>query len=361
MEESKKSNHKGFKIFIAIFLVLSLIFLKEENQTKIIKFLDSFSGGEKVLKLVDSFTIHDDIMNINIYDGTIVKWDNSKLTYLKTDGTIVLEKEFNFDIPFIYYGDKYIYVGDKSTGDIYSLDSKGETIDRLQLNKEIFNIKESHGNFIYHTKSLTGESINILDKDGILIGNYSFEDKNILEYTTNSSGSKHSLALLDLNGEVLKTQIHLFGEDKESLGSIDIENEITVYLGFVLEDELIALTDKSLYFIKDGKIMLKKQFDLIKDIYLGKEEIYILYSNYLEVIDFDGRTQHKIGFTQEYNKLIPFDNRVLIYGDNNLELVEGKEHILKHNEDFQDIFVGKGQILIWGSDEIKTYEVSNKK
>lgn len=360
MEETKKNKHRGFKIFIAIFLILSLIFLKEENQIKIVKFIDSLMGKEKVLSLVDSFNIDDDFMNINVYDETIVKWDNSKLTYIKLDGTLILEKEFNFEDPFIYHGDKYIYVGDKATGDIYSLDKKGETKDRLQLNKEIFNMKEVHGNIIYHTKSSNGESINILNTDGVLIGNHTFEGKNILGYTTNKSGDKHSLSLLDLNEETLKSQIHIFGEDKENLGSIDIENEITVYLEFTSKDELIALTDKSLYFINEGKIMWKKQFDLIKDIYLGEEEIYVLYSSYLETIDFDGRTKNKIGFSQDYNKLIPFDNRVLVYGNNNIELVDGPDIILKHSEDFHDIFVGKGKVIILGSDEIKTYVVSNK-
>ena len=66
-----------------------------------------------------------------------------------------------------------------------------------------------------------------------------------------------------------------------------------VYLNFTSKNEIIALSDRSLYLIKDDKIMWKKEFDLIKDIYLGKDKIYILYSNYLETIDFNGNTEEK--------------------------------------------------------------------
>ena len=360
MEENKKNSHKGFKIFIILFLILSMIFLKKENQDKIIRFLDSFGGKEKILKLTGSFQHNGDIRNISIFEGNIVKWTNNKLSFIKTDGTLILEKEFNFTDPFIYYGKKYTYVMDKSTGDIYSLDKNGETKKKLQLNKEVFNIKESNQNLIYHIKTIAGESINILDKDGVLIGNHSFEDKNILTYATNDNGTKNAISLLDLNDQILKSQILFFGENKEALGSLNIEGEIIIYIGYTSTDEIIALTDSVLYSIKDSKIMWRKQFDLIKDIYI-EDKIYILYSNSLETINLDGRTENKIGFTEEYKKILPFEGRVLLYGDNNIALVEGDKQILKHNEDIIEVSVSNKQLLLWGPKEIKTYRIANKK
>lgn len=360
MEDSKKSSLKGFKIFIMAFLILSLFLLREENQNKLIKFLDSILGKEKVLKLVDSFKNEGDIQNINIYDGTIVKWSNNKISFMKTDGTIIREKEFNFTDPFIYYGDKYLYVMDKSTGDIYSLDKKGETIDRFQLAQEIFNIKESNQNLIYHIKNLDVESIRILDEEKKLIGNYSYENKNILTYTTNKEGDMTAISLLDLNEGILKSQIECYGKNKEKLNSLDIEGEIVIYLDFTPNNEIVALSDGSLYFIKDGKIMWKKQFDLIKDIYTAEDKIYILYSNYLESIDFDGRTENKIGFTEEYNKILPFQGKILVYGDNNIAIAEGDKQILKHEENINGVFIDKDQILLLSPEQVKTYKISSK-
>lgn len=361
MEDNKKSNLKGFKIFIIVFLILSLFLLKDDNQKKLMRWLDSIGGKEKVLKIVDSFQGEGNIENINFYDGTVVKWSNNKISFIRTDGTLILEKEFNFINPSIYYGHKYIYVMDKSSGDIYSFDSKGKTVDRLQLGKEIFNIKESHQNLIYHIKNLDVENISILDKDRESIGNYSYKNMNILTYATNQEENLYTISLLVLNEGILKSRIECYDGNNEKLNSLDIEGELVIYLDFTEKGEIVALSDRYLYFIKDGKVMWKKQFDLIKDIYLEKDKILILYSNYLESIDFDGRTENKIGFTEEYNRILPFGEKILIYGDNNIVIVEGDKQILKHEDNIRGVFTSKDQILIWSTEQIKTYEVSNKK
>lgn len=309
MEENKRSSHIGFKIFIIGFLILSMIFLKEENQNKIIGFLDSLWGKEKVLKLTDSFEGQEDIISMNVYDGNIVVWRNNKISFLKSDGTLALEKEFNFVEPSVYYGDKYIYIMDNSTGDIYSLDKKGQTVDRLQLNKEIYNIKETNENLIYHIKTFDLESINILNKNKVLIGNHSFENENILSYATNKNGNMTLVSLLNLKGDMIKSHLYCYGENNEKLNSLSFQGEILLFLEFTSKEEIVALTDKGLYFIKDGKIMWKKQFDIIKDICVWDNKIYILYSNYLETIDFTGRVENKIGFAEEYNKIVAFDKK----------------------------------------------------
>ncbi|WP_313755911.1 DUF5711 family protein [Tissierella sp.] len=360
MEENKKFGSKGFKIFIIIFLTLSMFLLKEENQNKLINFINSVSGKEKVLELVNSFKNNGDIQNINIYDKTIVKWSNNKISFMKIDGTPILEKEFNFTEPYISYGDKYIYVADKSTGDIYCLDKNGETKDRLQLNKEIFNLKESHENLIYHIKSPDTENIKIIDKDGALILNQSYEGENILTYNTNNQGNLSAISSLSLNGEILKSKIDCYGENNEKLNSIDIDSEIIIYLDFTAKDDIIALSDSSLYFIKEGKTIWEKQFDLIKDIYLGKDKVYILYSNYLEIIGFDGKSENKISFTDDYKKILPFQGGFLIYGDNKVVIIEGNKEILKHEDNIIRILTNKDQILLWGPEEIKVYRISSK-
>lgn len=361
MEENKKTSHKGFKLFIIIFLILSVFLLKKENQNKIVELFDSLGNKEKVLWLTNSFKNDGDIEDINIYDDNIIKWSNNKITFMKIDGKIILEKEFKFTEPSIYFGDNYIYVMDKSTGDIYSLDKNGETVDRLQLNKEIFNIKVSNESLIYHIKSPNEENISILDKDKVLTGNHSYENKNILTFVVNKNGKTNALSILNLNEGMLKSQIETYGENNEKLSSLDIEGEIVLFLEFTSTDDLIALTDRALYSINNGKIMWKKQYDLIKDIYLKDEKIYILYSNYLESVDLDGRTESKLGFTEEYKKIVSFGKRILLYGDNNVVIVEGDKQILKHNENILGVFTSKNKILIWGPEEIMLYELSNKR
>ncbi len=361
MEENKKTSHKGFKLFIIIFLILSIFLLKKENQNKIVELFDSIGNKEKVLWLTNSFKNDGDIENINIYDDNIVKWSNNKISFMKTDGKIILEKGFEFTDPSIYFGKNNIYVVDKSTGDIYFLDKNGETIDRIKLNKEIYNLKESNANLIYHIKSPNQENISILNKENLLIGNYSYDNENILTFVVSKNGTTNAVSVLNFNEEILKSKLEIYGQNNEKLNSLDIEGEIVLFLEFTSNEDLIALTDRALYSIKEGKIKWKKQYDLIKDIYLEDEKIYILYSNYLESIYLDGRTENKIGFTEEYKKILPFGRKILLYGDNNITILEGDRQILKHNENMQRVFTSNNKIFVLSSDEILLYELKNKK
>lgn len=355
----EKDNRKGFKVFIIIFLVLSMFLLNEKNQEKLIVFFDSISGKDRTLELVNSFKDSKPLVSVNLYDNNIVKWNGNKLSFLKDDGTIILEKEFNFEDPFIYYGEKNIYVTDKSTGDVYSLDKNGQTINRNQIKKELFNLKESNGHILYHTKENGQEIIKLLDKDNAIIGSNSYEDKNILTYEVNKNGKKRVLSLLDFKGKALKSQIEVYGENNEKLNALDIEGEIVVYLKFLSKDEIIALTDNNIYCIKEDEILWKRQFDLIKDIYVG-EDIYILYSNYLETIDFSGKTKDKIGFTEDYGNIIDFNGKILAYGEKGMSIIEDNKEILKHTDEIKDVRTSKNNILIWNNDEIKVYKLSNK-
>lgn len=359
MEEEKKNNHKGFKIFIIIFIIGTLFLFKKENQEKIIGIINSITNKEKTLILIDSFP-SGDIVDINLYDDTIVKWTDNKLSFLNIDGTKIIDKEFNFTEPDIFFGENIIYPMDKATGDIYYLNRKGETIDRLEMDKGIFNFEEINQNVIYHGKSPNVEDLNILDKNRIQIGHYSYETENILRYSTNKEGTKNVLALMDINQGFIKSRIDYYGENNEKLNEIEIDGEIVVYLGFTPKDEIIVLTDSGIHFIKDEEVLWKKDLNLIKDIYLNEKGIHILYSNYLEVIDFEGNTKEKIGFMEEYKKMIAFKNNTLVYGNNNMVLVQGEKEIMKEEIEIIDIYTSKNNILIWSPEELNIYEIISK-
>ncbi len=363
MEESKKKGNKKFKMFIIIFIIAILFFSKKENQEKLIEILNSIKINQKTLKLIESFPVEEDVKDLDLYDKNIMKWRDNKLSFLELDGTLSLEKEFNLEEPYIFFGEKYIYGIDKSSGDIYFLDKKGETINRIQLKTQIFNIKESHSNLILHIRNLNMESINILDKDGNLIGNNLVKDRNILTYSTNKDGSKYVLSLLNLKEGAIKSQIEIFDINGEKLASIDLEKEIVVNLEFTDNEEVIILTDKGLYYIKDNKILWKKQFDLIKDIYLDKDKIYVLYSNYLESIYFDGRTKSKMSFSEEYKKILSLDKHIFLYGDKYIVGIQDEKEILKYESDEKilGLYGTKSNLMIWNPNKVNIFSITNKK
>lgn len=358
MEENKNNTHKWLKIFILVFIIIVIFLFNKDKQNRVLDLINSFKSEEKTLLLTNSFD-NDNILDINIYNDTMAIWKENKLSFIKTDGEMILEKEFSFTNPAIYYGEKYIYPFDKDTGDIYFLNKSGETVDRLQLGKEIFNIKEIKGHLFCHSKDDNKENIDILDKDWVLIGNPAFEDKSILSYDINKNGSRTVVSLLNLNDNILKSEIQYYGENNEELGSLNIEGEIILFNEIIKDADEVILTDKSLYYVKDKEIVWKKEFNLIKDIYI-EEEIYILHGNYLEIIDLNGETISKVGFTKDYNNIANFRNSTMVYGDENLAIVSREELVLEHDESILKAYNNGGEIIILGPNVLNIYKLTNK-
>ncbi|MFA7412472.1 MAG: DUF5711 family protein [Tissierellaceae bacterium] len=356
----KRKSSKGLKILLLILLALMAFLLGRTDKLGTLSIFEYFTEKEKSLIVRDS--IEDgDILDIGLYVGNLVKWKYNKLSFLKLDGTMIVEKEFKFSKPDIHFGDMFIYLYDKSSGDIYIFDKKGETINRLQLGREIYNLKESGGNLFYHIKMEGFEIVNVLDRDGVLVGNYSYEKENILTYSSNEDGRINALGLLSLGEENLGSKIDSFGQANERLGSLFLEGEIVLHLDFSPKDELIILTDRNLYLVRDGNIMWKKQFDLVKDIDIRGDRIYILYSNYLEVMDYGGRVESKIGFGDEYKKIDLLGDRIMLYGDNQLIVLDKDKQILKHKGQIRKAYQGKNEILLLLTEGIRTYDIVNKR
>lgn len=353
-EESIK-KHKGFKIVILIILIVGIIVLKEENRDKLFSFLSSFRGGEIEIQLLNSINIPE-TLNIEVYGDNICVWRDNKISFFDMDGNLEVEKQFSFESPLLHFGDNYIYIGDKSTGDIYKLDKDGETVKRMDFEKPFFNIVEKNKNTIYHTKLENSEDIYLYDKNDDMIAEYSFLDKNILSYEMENAPKQYTISILDLSENKLTSKIEYYDKKNEKLYDLEIDEEIVIYSQFIDKHNMAALTDKSLYSIKDAEIIWQKSFNLIKDIYI-EDNIYILYSNYLESINAQGKTVKKIGFTEDYQKIIPFNRDILVYGQNGFSLVSNGKEILKHEGEIDLLASSKNSIIILKDDKLDIYKV----
>lgn len=350
-------NHKTFKLLILLLLFIGIIFIKEDNQNTLISFLNSFKNTESQIELVNSINIPE-TLSMKMYKDNLAIWSENKLTLFDAKGNLQMKKQFNFQSPLIHFGNEFIYVGDKSTGTIYKIDSIGETKNRINFENSFFNIKEENENIVLHTKSTDKESVYIYDKNDVLIGNHSFKDKNIINYALGSS-EEYSLSILILNGDSLKSNIVFYGKNNKELYSLDMDSEIILHSQFVKKQTMIALTDQSLYFIKDGKIVWQRSFNLIKDIYI-KDKIYILHSNYLESIDYEGKTIEKIGFNKDCQKILPFNRDILVYGENSFSVISDGKEILSNDVNIDILSSSKDKIFILKNDKLDIYKVSKK-
>lgn len=277
-------------------------------------------------------------LDINIdqvayYNGDIILWGDNKLRGLKLDGHVEWQKEFNFDEPRAYFSKEKIYIFEKPTGQVYTLNPKGETLEKFQLNMDVYNIAESSGNILVHIKEGNKEIIKVLDNKGQVIGENLVENRNILTYCVDANNKYYAFSTLNLEKENLKSEIQTYGLEGEFLWTAYSDNEIIMYMNFIDEDNLIALSDKGIYLLYDGNILWKKHFQLIKDIYMDEKNIYILYGNTLEIISFDGRTLEIDSFTEEYKKIFPFGKYLVLCGNNNIIGLKDGEEVFRYKSE----------------------------
>lgn len=332
-KENKRIN-LGFKIFIILLIGIILLFSKKENQEKFIDFIQVVKSSSIDLKVIESFPIESNIDNIAFYNKGIMIWKDKKLTRLSLKGSKEWEKEFILDEPHAVFGEKGIYIYEKSTGDIYFLDSSGETEEKIELNTSINNIVEGFENIIVHNQKTNMESLNILDKKGNIIVNNLIDDKNILTYCINENSTEYALSALNLNEENIKSELQVFNLDGKISSTSQFDNEIILYSNYIEDDKILVMSDKSLYVYNKGNILWQKEFQLIKDIYVNKEKINILYGNTLEILSFDGMMEEKYSFAEEYKKIIAFDKYITLYGEEYIiGLRDGKEIFKYKSED----------------------------
>lgn len=360
MEDNRSKSYRGFKIFILFLLIGIIFFLNRDNQVKFIDAYRSLTIRDKTLEKIKSIDLDRTSQRMGLMDKNISIFDDSKLTIIDLEGNLILEKDFNFTSPDLVFGDDSYYVMDKSTGDIYISNKKGETIERVSLGNSIFNLVEEDDNIIVHTKSDEEESIVILDNKGVFLRVHLVEDMDILTYNIDKNKDRYLISNLIIKDEV-KSQVYTYSIAGELLSSSHIDNEIIIFTKFV-KDDLIALTDKCLYYMRDNKIYWKKPLSKIKDILVYNDQIYLLDSDNLEIVNLEGRTMEKFILKEGFSKLINHDDLILVWGDYDLLGVQGGKEILSYRHDLpiKDLVINKYHLALVDNDSIHLFNIRNR-
>lgn len=350
---------KSFKRLLLILGIILLFILKRKGIFDLSNLGKVFGPREKELSLINAIQLDEDIKDIHIYDDYIVKWMDNKLVFLDKDGIVVNEREFDFTDPLISYTDDYIYVINKSNGSIYTINENCKAVREINLNKEIYNLKESNGNLIFHRKLDENEEITILNSDGYKIGEFIYENKNILSYITNIDNTKRITASLVVEPK-FKSIIDIYDENNNIIKTLNIEDEIVMYLKYLDAENLVILTDSGLYAAKNGEIIWSNAFDLVHDIYISGDIIYILHSNQISTVDFNGKVKKVLDFEGDYNKLLPYEDGLILYGENGLSITRKNKEVLSHRDKIKGIYTDKSNIFIWTPSRLNEYEIIDK-
>lgn len=346
MEESTKTMSKGFKIFLIILIIGILFFMKVENRNRLGNIIQSIAVKEKSLDFTNRIPLDKGVNSINLYENTLIKWSENNLSFLKTDGSLLWEKEYNFVEPLIYYGKSWIYTIDKATGHIYSMDKNGDTVFKAQLNQGIFAVKESNDQLMVHIKDENGENIKIMNHMGDIIKIHEELDNNILYYNLDSQGDKYGISTLNTKGDTLVSQLGIYNFSGEKLQDVEFKNMIILRTEFVKND-ILVLTDTSINYIKDGIVKWKRHFPAIKDMYLDGDNILILYDKNFEIIGLDGKTIEKFVFAADYKKIKYMDKIILLYGKGDILGIKGNKEVLNYKLDNEILALYNNQTSIY--------------
>lgn len=364
MEEKKKGkSHISFKIFILILLGILLFFLKEENQKKFIQFIDRTTLMSLEPMIEDSIFIGEDIEQVFAYEEGIILWKENQISKLSLDGSKEWEREFVFEETGISVGETYIYIYEKPSGIIHFLDNKGETIHRVDIETSIMNLVENIDNILVHFKGTNGEGICILDMEGNIVDSSIVSNRNILTFSVDDEGDlTYLVSSLDLGKDAIKSHVEVFKKGEQSQLDKEFKDEIIFYSNFIHRDKILIMTDKSIYMLKNEDILWEREFQLIKDIYIDRTKIYVLYGNTLETISIDGITQEKISFTEEYKKILPFNGYLIVYGDEYIMGLNRGEELFKYksDKDVLKLIGGTENLILVYSDKIELMKFNKK-
>lgn len=347
-KQDKQKKGIGIKLFIIFLIGIMLLFTKQESQERFISLITRGKTPKDNLKIVGSMKIGQGINGIGFHGKDIIIWENNKLGKFKIDGSNEWEKAFSFDQPMLRFGKDNIYVCEKTTGDIYILNSQGETLKKVELNTEIINLKEENNNTLVHIKNIDTdlESIKILDKNGDIVDEILAEGGNILTYSINED--TYAISTLELDEEKLKTKVETFKISGELLYTSFFNDEIVLFSSFIDRDKLLTMSDNTLYLIDRENKLWEKKLQLVKDICIDKNKINILYGNTLETLSLNGETEKKYSFTEEYNNIIAYDKHLVLYGDENIIGLKNGKEIFKYSSDeiILDVLESKQNLIV---------------
>jgi len=353
---TEKHMSKGFKIFFLLFAIIVLVFIKEDNPQKFVLLFNNLTSKEADLHLDREYIGE----SLNLIDDIIVKWENNTISFLNEDGSENWSKKFEFNDPQIIFSQKYLYIMDKLTGDIYQLNNKGDTTFKLQLDNPILNIKESYNNLIIQLKNYDNESLEFMDIKGNKLGNLAV-DESILTYSLNVDSSKYVLSTISIKDSKIlsKLIVNTIGGEQEYI--VEIPNEIIMSTEFN-KNQILVITDLSIALVNKGEIEWSKKYPVIKDGFIYDNKIYLLYGDNLEIVDLKGETKLKTTFGTEYERIQVIGNYIALYGARDLLILQNDKEILKYRteEDLIKITGNNSYIALHYLNKIEIHRIITK-
>lgn len=345
---------KKIIIIIVVGLLVFGVYAKKDG-------LNIFAETIKEFELVESYP-RDELSRFGLFKDNICHWKDGKIEILKINGEDKpVSLGVNIQDPLIEYGKNYIYFANPLEGQIYFINEKAELVERIETGREIFSIKEVGNHLVYHVKEDLGECIGIVNKKGEKVMSYEFPNEIILTYNLDRTGKVLLVSKLEIEEGNIKSCVEKYdsGEKKEN---IYFQYELIIDIHIINSNDFILLTDSNVYRLSDQEIVWNKEFNLIKDIDFEGKNLYVLYSNYLEILDFDGKVKEKLNFDEDYNSikvknagLIGVD--IILSGANRVSVIQPNKDVVTKKQIVNQVDFYEDYYFILDDEKYGRYDV----
>lgn len=321
--------------------------------------LKTLSKKEDILLKVESVGKEEDLEDIGLYGNNILKFRSGRINIYNMEDIRSDTISYDLQEPKIFFKEN-IYLADLGLGRILGLKPSGEEESRLDMAIEIRDLDEINNKLIVYTQEDNKEGVYYMDKSQLVLGHFNYEDSYILKGDINKKGDRILVARLKEEGPNINSIIELYGPNKELIFQREFEDEFYFYSKILSGDRVFLATSKGLYLIDSTDIKWARDYDLIKDIAYIDGKIHILYLNFYQVLDQEGEEVFSRQLHENYEKISPYKDGVIIYGRSNMSIFRGKDFILNHSEEIIDLKVSDDKILIEGPNSISIYKVVRK-
>lgn len=341
-------------IIIIIALLIIGIYSKKDE-------INIFGEKIKEFEIVKSYPKLES-SKFGIFKDNICHWQGDRVEISKIDGQDEpLSLGINISEPLIEYGKHYIYFANPTEGQIYFVNEKAELIERIETGRQIFSIREIGDYFIYHGKEETEESIGIINKKGQKIMNYEFPNQNILDYNLDKSGEILMVSKIEIEDGNIKSCIEKY-ESGDKKDNIYFQDEVIVQIHLIDEDDMVLLSESNVYRMTDREIKWKKEYNLIKDIEFQGNNIYLLYSNYLEILDLDGKSKSKLDFNEDYTniqikKSSIIGSDIVLSSSSRITVIQGNNDIVTKKQIVEQVDFNDDYYFILDNEKYSQFDI----
>ena len=352
-----EEKSKGIGVIILLFIALIVLVSNSNLRDKIFVFINKDSEDLEASK---SFNI-EDCESVGAFKDVILSYNNDQLIGYNLEGKEIFSKDISYDNNIVAYGTEYAYVGDRTSGKISKFNSKGQEEWSYIAEGSLEYILERNQNLIILTKIEDIQGINVLNDKGKSITKLIVEDSSVFDCDIKDDDKTIIIGSFKISDEGIVSILKYYSYSGELLWEKIFHNEIIQKVKFIDGDNIVSFTDNKIYSISSSESLLwsKDINGNIKDILIddNAKKMVLLSkdnSNYLEVINYNGRVDKKVKLNINVDKIYSYNEDIILYGKDNILKIDsdGNEKVYtKENIDY--IYSINDYIVIFSKGEVK--------